>query len=217
MDATRTWGQHAKEISLFPFNKNCVLLLCSSGTGEGRAHSAGHSTFYTDSFWTFWTPWVLKHNPHATTSAPRWCPHQDALGSSHPECQWGWLWCCHWMLSCLNISLPAARAPSLLKDNFSSVTYVQKLFTLGFSSSICWRISLCFSTSFSCLLLWASSSCQKRESFFVDCTPSLSHLLPNKHSTHQNWNIVIKTMNNSNLKLHKLHTTAWASLSTTVQ
>lgn len=90
------------------------------------------------------------------------CPHQAVLGFSHPECQWGWLWCWEWILSSLNISLPAARALSLLKDNFSSVTYAQKLFTLGFSSSICWRISLCFSTSFSCLLLWASSSCQKR-------------------------------------------------------
>jgi hypothetical protein len=32
------------------------------------------------------------------------------------------------------------------------------LFTLGFSSRICWRISLCFSTSFSCRLLCASSN-----------------------------------------------------------
>lgn len=41
---------------------------------------------------------------------------------------------------------------------------------MGFSSSICWRISLCFSISFSCLLLWASSSYKKTaENHFRYC------------------------------------------------
>lgn len=37
--------------------------------------------------------------------------------------------------------------------------FLNKCLTFGLSSKICWRISLCFSSSLSCLLLCASSNC----------------------------------------------------------
>lgn len=60
------------------------------------------------------------------------------------------------------------RTPNDLKkkENIHTQRLTQSLFlfffTFGLSSRICWRMSLCFSSSLSCLLLCASSNFQHR-------------------------------------------------------
>lgn len=74
------------------------------------------------------------------------------------------------------ISISSVYAISKHITDDLTETSLDKCLTFGFSSRICWRISLCFSSSLSCLLLCASSSCVHTNTHTL--SESVAHLRP---------------------------------------